>query len=93
MLLTRPNGMEHAAPILWGQPQDPKRQQSGIEESLYTKDLGPWPWASPFPSPGLTVLSNTKELEVWASPSTTLQDHFIPVALFTPIHLSNPWLL
>lgn len=64
--------MEHASPILWGQPQDPERQHSSMEESLYTKDLGPWPWASPFPSPGLTVLSNTRELDIWASPSTPL---------------------
>lgn len=85
--------MEHASPILWGQPQDPERQHSSMEESLYTKDLGPWPWESPFPSPGLTVLSKTRELDIWASPSTPLQDRFIPVALFTPIHLSNPLLL
>lgn len=82
--------MEHAAPIFWGQPQDPERQHSGMEESLYTKNLGSWPWASPFPSPGLTVL---RELDVWASPSTPLQGHFIPVALITPIHLSNPLML
>lgn len=70
MLLTRPSGMEPAAPISLRQPQVPERQQSGMGKSPYTRDLSPWPWASPFPSPGLTALSTMRELDVWASPST-----------------------
>lgn len=43
------------------------------------------------PLPGLAVLRTTRELDVWASPSTpSSQDCFNPGASFTPMHLPNP---
>lgn len=63
-------------------------------ESLYPRILGPQLWASPFPSSGRAVLSNTRELDVWASPSTPLLRSLLyPVTLFTLIQLSNPLLV
>lgn len=46
-----------------------------------------------FPLPSFTVFSNTRELDVWASPSIPPQYHFTPGALFISIHLPNPLLV
>lgn len=68
-------------------PLDPERQECGIGKGLYTRDLGPWAWASCFLSLGLTLPSSTmRELDLGpAQHSSPPQGLLHSYSLTTPI--------